>query len=214
MKHYAWGVLAAGVMGWYAPAEAGVFELDARLHAGAMLGQGVFGDLDDQAFYDDVSGLGYGVRVGAELLFVDAWIQHDQYLDGGVAGTFTQLMLGFDARFDFGERVGRDASSPEGEGYSRTYAEVGVCAGFGVATRAQVEPPLSDDEITDKGLIADLELGFGYRLTRILSVGVQIPVHAGYFSVSKDDAVANNLDNHYGAVNAAALLSLRINLSL
>ncbi len=48
----------------------------------------------------------------------------------------------------------------------------------------------------------------------MLSVGVHVPLQTGYYILSADDAVANDVDNHYGGMSAAALLFLRANVSL
>jgi len=199
--------VVALVLAWPAAARAGVFELEAQIDAGGMVGGGMFGDRKSDAFHGNVSGFGYGVMVGAELLFIDAWIEHDQYFDGSVTGTWTQFMLGFDVGFALGD-------APEGQS-SRGFGELGIGIGYGVGTGQQVDPPLDRTEVSDQGVVAQANIDFGYRLNRVLSVGVHVPMQFGYFIKDASEMdVANDLDTHYGAMSVAALLFLRGTISL
>ena len=204
---------AAAALSLSAPAAAGVFELEAQIQTGGMAGQGLYGDLKDEAYHDYAKGYTYGFLVGGELLFVDGWIEHNQSFDGEVIGTWTQFMLGFDLNFDLGEpEVG---AGDEEESYARAWAEIGFGLGYGVATRDQVMPPLSNDELSDQAFIGQVDLDFGYRLNKVFSVGLHLPLQYGHSVLSiDDDDVANDLDNNYGFFNGAALVFMRANLSL
>ncbi|MCP4449573.1 MAG: hypothetical protein GY811_30205 [Myxococcales bacterium] len=191
--------------GWSATtAHADILSVRGEARAGASLGRGMFGELKDEAFHQERGNIDYGVLVGAELFFIDAWIQHDQFIsDGGVNGTWTQFMTGLDVEIDF-----EDEGSKAGAG-GTWFAELGMGIGFGVGTGQQVDPPLDNSEVTDKGFLFEARGLVGYRLTGLLSVGASVPVQFGYFTKSGAGAVANNVDNHYSSMGGAALLTFR-----
>ncbi len=168
------------------------------------MGKGMFGELKDEAFHQERGSLDYGVIVGAEAFFVDVWIQHDQFLsNGSVSGTWTQFMTGLDVEVDF------DGDTKKGGGF--WFVEVGMGLGFGVGTGQQVDPPLDNSEVTDKGFLFEARGFAGYRLNALMSLGVSVPVQFGYFTKSGLGAVANNVDNHYSSMGGAALLTFRSN---
>jgi hypothetical protein len=85
-------------------AAADVFSLYAAVQGGGAGGQGVDGEAQDEAFHPGVQGLAYGALVGAEVLFIDGWVEHTQHMrDGELAGTWTQFMIGLDTQIDIGE---------------------------------------------------------------------------------------------------------------
>jgi hypothetical protein len=98
--------LAALVLVLLAPATAAadVLSLYAAVQGGGAGGQGVDGEAQDEAFHAGAQGLAYGALVGAEVLFIDGWVEHTQHrADGKLAGTWTQFMLGLDTRIDLGQ---------------------------------------------------------------------------------------------------------------
>jgi hypothetical protein len=198
-----------------AAARADIISFSAQVHGGASGGQGLGGDRKDEAFHDGATGGTYGARAGVEILFIDVWVQHDQYRDqDGLLGTWTQLMTGFDVELDLGDQKGgtrNDRGEVDG-GHSAGYAEFGLGFGFGLGTGQQVEPPLDNGEITDKGVVGQVHVGAGWRLSPSWSIGVQVPVQAAYLIKSGSGATANDLGTHYTEMSAAALLALRINL--
>lgn len=219
-------VFTAGLALLAAPAglaRADVLSLHAEVHGGGAAGKGLDGDVtgnpdigiaEDEAFHAKTRGATYGALVGVEFLFVDAWVEHNQYMDGdGLLGTWSQFMGGLDLELDLGEKVG--ATKKKGKlkgGYSQGYFETGLAVGFGVGTLNQVEPPLDNRQIEDKGFIGQASIGAGYRLNRILSLGVSVPVQFGY--MFKSGGPANLEDNQYVSVQAAALLNLRMKFKL
>ena len=205
-------LLAAG------EARADLVAATAQLHLGYADGRGVGGAQQDAAFFEGAAGPSYGVRAGVEILFATAWLEHTQMFgDGGVHGTWTQVMAGLGHEFGVGASrkaaVIDEAGIPTG-GFTSYFAELGLAAGFGVGTGQQVEPPLSNSQITDKGFVVQLTVGGGYRLTEFLSLGVQIPVQGAYLLKSGDGFFANDESSHYQSVHAAALVNLRLRLGI
>lgn len=190
-------------------AHADILSVRAEARGGAAGGKGMFGEIKDEAFHQERGNLDYGVLVGAEALFIDVWIQHDQYIGGGeVNGTWTQFMLGLDVEIDF------DDEKKKGQSGGFWFAELGMGLGFGVGTGQQVDPPLDNSEVTDKGFLFEARGLVAYRINSLMSLGVSMPVQFGYFTKSGLGNVANDVDNHYSSVGGAGLLTFRSNWTI
>jgi len=185
------------------PAFAKVLDLYAQAQGGGASGRGVAGAQKDSAFAEHAEGGALGGLVGVELFFVDAWVEHLQFVGGdGLVGTWTQLMVGLDMDLAIGD------DPPPGQ-KAKTFFELGGAVGFGMGTGSQVEPPLDNSEISDKGFITELRAGLDYRLNDVLSLGASVPVTYGF--LFKND-VANDVSNQYQQVSVAALVHLRLHL--
>jgi hypothetical protein len=125
-------------------------------------------------------------------------------------------MVGFDVETDLGEQKGgeRDAQGAVQDGYASGYLELGTAIGFGVGTGQQVEPPLDNSQITDKGFVVQGSFGVGWRMSRNLALGVAVPVQLGYLIKSGGGAVVNDGGSSYVELNAAALLTVRLKVEL
>ena len=198
-------------------ASAGVLDLRVQLQAGAATGQGIGGAQKDNAFHAGAKGGTYGFAVGAEFLLVDGWVEHYQYQgDSGLQGTWTQFMAGIDFNVDLdaktkGGTVDKDGKS-NNDGYSAMFAELGLAVGFGVGTGQQIELPLDNSEVSDKGFLIQGHLAVGYRLTKNVSFGVTVPLQGGYMFKSGPGVVANDEGTHYQSLQGAALLNLRLDV--
>ena len=198
-------------------ARADLISLHVQAHGGGSTGAGLGGDQKDDAFHAGARGAAYGAQLGVELLFVDVWVEHDQYVGSdGLSGTWTQFMTGFDVELDIGGQRGavRDADGEVSGGRPAGYAELGMAIGFGLGTGQQVDPPLDNSEVTDKGFLGQVHAGAGWRLSPSWTLGVQVPLQAGYMFKSGPGATANDLDTHYTQVSIAALLALRLKIQL
>ncbi|HVV82642.1 MAG TPA: hypothetical protein VHE35_06160 [Kofleriaceae bacterium] len=201
--------LAALTLGAVSPAAADVLSLRAELHGGAAGGTGVAGGAKDHAFFDGARGATYGALVGAEILFVDAWVEHHQYNDGSLKGTWTQFMTGFDVDIDLAKPAARPgAKKPLAKGY----AELGVGVGFGLGTGQQVTLPLDNAQITDKAFLVEARFGAGYNFNRVVSLGFTLPVSYGYMFKSGPGVVANDDNNQYQSLQGALMVNLRFKL--
>jgi hypothetical protein len=197
-----------------APAAADVVSVHAEVHGGGAGGAGVSGDRKDDAFHEGATGGTYGAKLGAELVFVDAWVAHDQFIGkGGSLRTWTEFMVGLDLDMDVGAGPILDEKTQK-RGRSKVYAELGMGFGFGVGTGQQVDPPLDYAQVTDKGFLFRVHAGIGRRLNRVMSIGVQLPVEAGYMFKSGPGVVANDTGTHYQSIQAALLLNLRFTFTL
>lgn len=196
---FASAVSAAALCAAPVAAGADLLSLYGQLHAGGSSGKGLGGDLKEAAFHESAEGATYGVKLGAEIALIDVWLQHDQYYnDGGVNGTWTQLMTGLDLELDIGS----------------AYLELGTGAGLALGTGRQVDPPLDDGEITDKGIIVEGRAGLGYRFAPFLSIGATVPVQAGYLVKSGAGTGVTGLSRGYTEMSFALLGYLRLNAKL
>ena len=189
-----------------AAASADVFKLFAEGHGGGMYGVGTTGAQKDAAFFQKARGLTYGALIGAEFMFFDAWIQHHQYINGGLE-TWTQFGLGVHFTMDMGSPEDRKA-------HTGGYAELGMGLWYGVGTGAQVRPPLDKAQLTDQGFLGDVRLGFGKHLSNIFDFGVVVPVSYGYFFKDGAGANANDLSTNYRSIQVEGLVVLRGNIKL
>jgi hypothetical protein len=188
---------------WAGNADAKVLELYAQAQGGGGSGRGVAGALKDFDFFEGAGGASYGAKVGAEFLWIDGWVEHNQFTDGSVTGTWTQFMFGMDWDFPIGDE-------PEPGQKPKTYGNIGFAAGFGLGTGRQVDPPLSNDEITDKGFVGQVSFGAEYRMNKVMAIGVNVPISYGYmFKTCGGGCSANDENNQYQSVSAMGLVVLR-----
>jgi hypothetical protein len=195
------------VLATAAPASADVFKLFAEAGGGGMYGKGTSGDLKDTAFFAKAKPLDYGAMVGAELLFLDAWIQHHQFTNGSQISTWTQFGVGVHGTVDLGDPKQQKA-------HEGGFFEFALGGWFGLGTGQQVDPPLDNAQVSDKAFLVEGRLGGGTHLSSVFDVGVSVPVSWGYFFKNGNGAAANDSSTHYQAIQGEALLYLRANLRL
>jgi len=199
-----------------APAEAEVAKIYAEVHGGGMYGKGTGGDLVnnsasmlDEAYFENAGPAAYGAALGARIVFLAVEVQHHQFVGNGALSTWTQFGAGLQFEIGLGGETAAEKKAGKG-----SYMQIGSMLFFGVGTGQQVMPPLSNDEITDKGFLLQGSIGFGKHLNKVLDIGVSIPVSYGYFFKSGGAAVANDVSTHYQSAQVEALLVLRGNIRL
>jgi hypothetical protein len=200
-------LLVALVLAVPASASADVFKLFGEVQGGGMDGEGLAGAQKDSAFFAQSPHGMYGAEIGAELLFLDAWIQHHQYTDGDRITTWTQFGLGVHTTFDTG-------TAQQQKQHQGGYFELGGGLWYGLGTGQQVMPPLDNAQISDKAFLLEGRVGFGTHLSSVFDLGVEVPVSYGFFFKSGNGAGVNDTSNDYRAIQVEALLALRINLRL
>jgi hypothetical protein len=193
-----------------APASADVLTLFAQADGGGAYGKGTSGDqrIKDSAFFAKAPHLDYGLLIGAEFLFLDAWIQHHQLTDGSRIATWTQFGAGIHAQIDFVEQDKLHKQHTGG------FFEFGAGAWFGLGTGQQVDPPLDNAQITDKAFLLEGRLGLGTHLSNVFDLGLAVPVSWGYFFKNGNGAVVNDVSTHYQGIQGEALVFLRANIRL
>jgi hypothetical protein len=187
-----------------APAHADVLRFFGEAHGGGMGGKGTGGDSQDEAFFANAPHGMYGLKVGVRFLILEGQIQHHQYRGGGSLATWTQ----FSAGLGLGIELGDEKQKKEHNGM---FAEVNAMLAGGLGTGRQVDPPLSNDEITDKGGLLEGRFSIGKHLNKLFDIGIAFTGSYGYFL---KNGVANDISNHYQAVQFEALGYLRLNIKL
>ncbi len=209
MKRIALCAVAAALLAAPAAARADLFSARADLHVGGSGGAGLGGDQKDSAFFKTAPHGDYGALIGVQALIADAYIDHTQYTNGSRIATWTQFALGI--RIDI-KTGGSESENGKPEVAPTGYFELGLHGAFGLGTGAQVMPPLDNAQITDKAFLVELRGGFGKILGHGFRLGITIPVSAGYFFKSGNGATANDLGTHYQGIEAAALITLGLQL--
>jgi hypothetical protein len=190
-----------------ATARADVLKVFAELHGGAMYGKGSAGDQKDEAFFANAPTGMYGVKVAARFLILEAQIQHHQYRGGDELATWTQFSAGLGLGVDLGD-------DKEKKAHKSTFAEASALVGAGLGTGRQVDPPLSNDEVTDKGVVVEGRFSIGKHLNKVLDFGVALTGSWGYFFKNGVDDVANDVSTHYQGMQFEGIAYLRFNLKL
>ncbi len=200
-------VLVIVCLGLADPANADVFKVFGEVHGGVMAGQGRSGDQKDEAFFANAPNGMYGVRVGARFLILEAAIQHHQFRNGDRVATWTQFAAGIGFEAGLG-------STKQNKAKTGTFFDVGANVAFGLGTGQQVDPPLSNDEVTDKGFLLEGRIGFGKHLNKLLDVGIALPVSWGYFFKNGAGNDANDVSNQYQGLQLEVVAYLRLNIKL
>jgi len=189
-----------------APAGADILKVFGEVHGGAMGGKGTAGDQKDEAFFANAPHGMYGLKVGVRFLVLEAQIQHHQYRGDGLA-TWTQFSAGLGIGADLGDEKQKKA-------HKSTFAEVNAMLGAGLGTGRQVDPPLSNDEITDKGVLLEGRFSIGKHLGKFLDFGVAVTGSWGYFLKNGIDDTANDVSTHYQGMQFEGIAYLRLNIKL
>jgi hypothetical protein len=187
-----------------APASADVLKVFGEVHGGGMGGKGTSGDSKDEAFFPNAPHGLYGIKVGARFLILEGQIQHHQYRGGGSLATWTQFSVGLGFGIELGDEKQKKA-------HNGMFAEVNAMLGGGLGTGRQVDPPLSNDEITDKGAVLEGRFSIGKHLGKFFDFGIAFTGSYGYFL---KNGVANDVSNHYRSFQIEGLGYLRLNIKL
>jgi hypothetical protein len=148
------------------PAEARILDLYAGATAGGIAGWGTTPNTPD--FFDSTRGPGVGFDLGLKLLMViDVQANFFQVFDSsGAAGTLIQLLLGTGVDIPI-----CDSKLPNGA--SQCFLRPEVAGGLGFGTPGPVSPPLTDSQVSAKGIVVNGTVGYEYFLNDFLAVGAQ-----------------------------------------
>jgi hypothetical protein len=170
------------------PAEARIMDLRVGADAGGMVGWGSTSNTPD--FFEETSGGGLGFNLGFKILIFDASASFLQVLNGsGTVGTLTQFQLGILIDVP----VGRE-KMPDGK--SRNVLHPGLSAGLGFGTPGPVDPPLNNEQVSDKGVVTNLKFGYEYFLNPFMGVG--FTAIAGYHYFLGGQVVTMSQDHSSG----------------
>ncbi len=154
------------------PAEARLADLYAGATAGGMTG---WGSAKTRDFFATTRGGGLGVGLGMKLLFIDVSANFLQTLNGsGTSGTLIQLLLGGEVDVPLGRTKLHD-------GEPQKLLKPKLAVGFGFGTPGPVAYPLTDEQVSAKGVVADAILGYEYFIDPFVAVGVEATFGWHYF---------------------------------
>jgi hypothetical protein len=190
------GVLAAVVLG--APAaEARFIDLHAQANGGGIAGWGSSSTPD---FFDHTRGAALGAEVGLKLLIFDLSAGFTQVFDGsGTSGTLSQVVFAVDIDVPVG-----DAKLPNGQSVNIIHPSLGT--GFAFGTNGPVNPPLDASQISDKGIVVPLKVGYEYFLNPFMSVGAEGMFGYHYFFIG------SSLNEHSSGFHFAGYGVLKFHL--
>jgi len=202
--------LATLMLAAAAPAHADVVVLIGNVHGGGMVGQGTGGDQKDEAFFANAPNGAYGLSLAGRFLFLAAEVSHRQYsFIGGEDENSVRTWTQFSAGVDFEIGLGSTAQKKARKG---NFVQVSAMAGLGLGTGQQVNPPLDNGQITDKGLMLGGKVALGTHLSKHFDLGLMVPAQYGYFF--KNGVAVNDVSNHYQGIHIEALVFLRLYLKL
>jgi hypothetical protein len=177
------------------PAAARLLDLRAGGLVGGLTGWGTTDNTPD--FFDRKSGAGAGVEVGARLLVFDFSLNFVQLFDGnGRNGTFSQALVGLAFDIPVGNQY--FAKNELGAGKSQNIIRPIVGAGFGIGTPEPVQPPLDNAQISDKGFVSRMGVGYEHYFNPFIAVGAQADFGYHYFVGGGQSMLAANQKHSAG----------------
>ena len=170
------------------PAEARLIDLRAGAIGGGVTGWGQTTNTPD--FFDRRKGPGLGVEVGVKLLVFDLSANFFQVFDSnGRAGTLWQLLFGVNIDVPVGnDRFRNGFERGKSRNIIRPIANIGLAAG----TPQPVHPPLDNAQISSKGVVSYVGVGYEHFLNEFFGVGAEADFGYHYFiDGGKSTLVAN-----------------------
>ncbi|HTA18007.1 MAG TPA: hypothetical protein VK989_01875 [Polyangia bacterium] len=170
------------------PAEARLIDLRAGVIAGGVTGWGATSNTPD--FFDRRKAPGLGVDVGVKLLIFDVSANFFQFIDSnGRAGTLTQILAGVNIDVPVGhDKFQTGIDRGHNKNILHPLAEIGFAAG----TPEPVKPPLDNAQISDKGLVTYVGLGYEHFLTGVVAIGAEADYGYHYFTGGGKSMMAAN----------------------
>lgn len=147
------------------PAQARLIDLYAGGTAGGVTGWGTTKNTPD--FFDSTRGAGVGFDLGVKVLFIDLSAGFLQVLNGsGTSGTLIQLLLGGEVDVPLGPARLVDGGAVH-------VLQPKLAGGFAFGTPGEVHPPLTDAQVSAKGIVGDAVLGYSYFLNPFIALGAE-----------------------------------------
>jgi hypothetical protein len=176
------------------PAEARLIDLYAGATAGGLAGWGTTPHTPD--FFDTTRGGGVGFDLGLKLLVFDFSTSFFQtFNSSGASGTLIQFLLGTELDIPLGE-----AKLPDGQ--SQQVLEPEIAGGFGFGTPGPVSPPLTDSQVSAKGVVANATVGYEYFLNPFIALGAKGTFGYHYFFGGD---VVNSVEGHSSGYHVSGL---------
>jgi hypothetical protein len=209
-------------------AQARFLDLHVGLRAGGLTGRGSGSSPERRDFFERVRGPAAGFELGVKLLVLDLSLSFTQVLGGkgeigdpgrplagrssGVigepgeslgagtslgTGTLTTLLLGFEMEFKLPAQL---------------LLRPRVAGGFGLGTQHPFAPPLRNDDVSHKGLVAEAQVPLEHYFNPFLAAGVEVA--AGFHYFLGGNLVVNDSQNWSSGLQFRALLALTAHLGI
>jgi hypothetical protein len=205
MKRWLAVVAVVGALLVEGRAEARLIDLHAGLRGGGITGWGDTKSTPD--FFDKTKGPGLGFDLGVKLLVFDLSANFLQVFDGsGRVGTLTQLLLSFVIDVPVGYQTFRNT------GKKRNIVRPALGAGVAFGTPGPVHPPLSNDQVSDKGLVTQMGVAYEHFLNPFMGVGVEGDFGYHYFVGGGASATANDVRDHSSGYHLAGFATFTFHL--
>lgn len=194
-------VLALVAFGWLCAersARAGIFEVYGQVNAGGGFGRGNAA-APSKDFFEAVQGAAVGGELGIEVMFIDLFVDHDEFFTDRIKGSWTQFMIGFDADFPMDDE-------------HTTQGTVGVDAGLGVGTLQSSlfsEPP---PPISRKGATAELRLQGDRLLGKYAAIGLDLRL--GWHYLFDQDKAINAPDAFSQGIHLFGGLAFKVHFGI
>jgi hypothetical protein len=188
-------VVAAGAR----TAEARWLDLRLGLRGGGIIGWG--SDASTPDFFRNTSGPAAGFELGARILIFDVSANFLQVFDThGREGTLTQVLAGVAFDIPVGDETLKN-------GKKKNFVRLGTMGGFGLGTAGPVHPPLTNDQVSDKGIVAQAQFGYEHYVDSILAVGLEGDLGYHYFLGGQ---VVNASQDHSAGPDLIGLATLTL----
>ncbi len=170
------------------PAQARLIDLRAGVEGGGITGWGATSNTPD--FFDRRKNPGLGVDIGVKLLIFDVSANFFQFIDGnGREGTLTQVLAGVNIDVPVGhDKFQTGIDRGHNKNILHPLAEIGFAAG----TPAPVHLPYDNAQISDKGLVTYVGLGYEHFLTGVIAIGAEADYGYHYFTGGGKSMMAPN----------------------
>ena len=170
------------------PAAARLIDLRAAVVGGGLTGWGSTSATPD--FFDRRKAPGLGLDVGVKLLIFDVSASFFQFIDGnGREGTLAQVLVGVNIDVPVGhDKFQTGIDRGHNKNILHPLAEVGFAAG----TPEAVHLPYDNAQISDKGLVTYVGLGYEHFLTGIIAIGAEADYGYHYFTGGEKSMMVAN----------------------
>jgi hypothetical protein len=159
------------------PAQARLIDLRADVRGGGFTGWGNTANTPD--FFERRGGGGLGAEVGVKLLIFDVSANFFQVLGGnGAEATLTQLLAGINLDVPLGNDKFQSGID---RGHNKNILHPLANFGFALGTPEPIHPPLDNAQISHKGLVTNVGLGYEHFLTGVIAVGAEVDYGYHYF---------------------------------
>jgi hypothetical protein len=212
---------------WSSRAEARFLDLHAGLRAGGLTGRGSGSSPTRRDFFELVRGPTAGFEVGVKLLVLDLSLSFTQVLGGkGQIGEPGRRLNGPAGQIgDPGENLGTGSSLGTGTlttlllGFEMEFnlpahllLRPRIAAGFGIGTQHPFDPPLRNDDVSHKGVVAEGQLPLEHYFNPFLAAGAELA--AGFHYFLGGNLVVNDAGNWSSGMQFRALLTLTAHLGI